>query len=154
MIGQCSTRRPTSVVTSDPHTTGWRVVNSDLGGVGDPSVCDAERRATFSELTSLFHGLCAGTVLLGNVEDPTLIDLRRKAKSNLASTTTERTCVHGSQGDQDQQQESFGGERGSSVDGRPEELVLNLKFSCLTLHRARSGDLFTSSHFCVDKEGI
>ena len=109
MIGQCSTRRPTSIITSDPHTTGWRAANSDLGGVGDPSVRDAERHATFSELTGLFHGLCTSAVLLNDVEGPTLIDLRRKAKSNLASTTTERTRVHGSQGDQDQRQESFRG---------------------------------------------
>jgi hypothetical protein len=106
-------------MTSDPHTIGWRVANADVGGVGDPAVYDAERlwRATLSELTSLFHVLCTSAVLLNDVEGSMGIEFRRKAKGSLAGTTTDRICVHGSQGDEDQRQKSVREDHGASVDG-------------------------------------
>ena len=129
MIVQCSTRTPTSTMMSGPHTTCRRVTNADIGGVTDHGVCDAERRAisTFSELTSLLHSLCTSAVLLNDVEGSTLIDLRCKAKSSLAGTTTSRTCVHGSQGDEDQRQRRFRGDHGTtSVD--PSEIFKAFMF--------------------------
>jgi len=131
-------------MTSGPHTIGWRAANSDLGSIGDPGVCDTQRRATFSELTSLFHGLCANLVLLNNAEGSALIDPRRKAKSSLASATIERTCVHGSQSDKDQRQEGFRGEHGSSADGS-EGLVLALKLSGLTFIK-RKVEIYLHGH--------
>ena len=118
-------------MTSDPHTIARRVANADIGGVGDHGVCDVERRATstFSELTSVFHGLCTSAVLLNDVGGSTPIDLRCKAKSSLAGTTTDRICVHGSQGDEGQRQKSIKGGHGTYVDASSEELVLHLKLS-------------------------
>ena len=119
MIIQCSTRMLTSTMMSDPHTTCRRVTNADVGGVADHGVCDAKRCATstFSELASLLHSLCTSTVLLNDVEGSTLINLCFKAKSSLAGTTTSRTCIHGSQGDEDQRQKHLRGDHGTtSVD--------------------------------------
>ena len=118
-------------MTSDPHTIARRAANADVSGVVDHGVCDVERRATstFSELASPFHGLCTSAVLLNYVEGSTPIDLRCKAKSSLAGTTTDRICVHDSQGDEGQRQKSIKEDHGTYVNASSEELVLNLKLS-------------------------
>ena len=89
-----------STAAADSRTGGSRTANSDLGGVGDPCVRDAERRAAFAQLAGLFHGLGTSAVLLNDAKGATLIDPRRKAKGGLASTTTERTRAHDGQRDE------------------------------------------------------
>lgn len=92
-------------MATDPLTTGWRAANPDLGDVGGPVVNGIDlKRGTFAELTGLFHGPRTSAVLLDNVDGSTRIHPGRKLESSLAAVTTDETCVHGSQGDEDQYQ--------------------------------------------------
>ena len=101
---------------ADSRTGSGRTANSDLSGVGESCVCDAERRAAFAQLAGLFHGLETSAVLLKNAKGVTLVDPPRKAKGGLAGATTEMVRVHG-QRDEYQRQECFGSEHGSSCEG-------------------------------------
>lgn len=99
-------------MAADLRTGCRRFANSHLDGVEDHGVCSAGRRAAFAGLSYLFHGLGTSTVHLSNVLGVMLIDIRRNAQSGLASTTSERSRVHGGQRDEYQRQECFGREHG------------------------------------------